>query len=190
MTEAIEGSIISHPLFIALSSQQAYLLVIRPQRDMNVINTIKIVITALSLALPTSAHSWIEEYQVIDSNGKYIGDKGYSRGYIARTDPAFTGSSMTYLIPQVGNRINPTDMLCHPDQRTSNYFNPAYPKLKVQPGGYVAMKYLENGHVTLPWNHRGKPKPARTVFVYGTMQPSPHEKNPRRVALDDRWHGR
>ncbi|KYG41895.1 hypothetical protein M433DRAFT_7597 [Acidomyces richmondensis BFW] len=131
---------------------------------MNVINTIKIVITALSLALPTSAHSWIEEYQVIDSNGKYIGDKGYSRGYIARTDPAFTGSSMTYLIPQVGNRINPTDMLCHPDQRTSNYFNPAYPKLKVQPGGYVAMKYLENGHVTLPWNHRGKPKPARTVF--------------------------
>lgn len=157
---------------------------------MNVINTIKIVITALSLALPTSAHSWIEEYQVIDSNGKYIGDKGYSRGYIARTDPAFTGSSMTYLIPQVGNRINPTDMLCHPDQRTSNYFNPAYPKLKVQPGGYVAMKYLENGHVTLPWNHRGKPKPARTVFVYGTMQPSPHEKNPRRVALDDRWHGR
>lgn len=131
-----------------------------------------LALSALMYSPFTAAHSWIEEYQVIDTNGSYIGDRGYSRGYIARTDPGYNGFSMDYLVPQTGVRINSTDMLCHPAQRTSNYSNPAYPKLQVQPGGYVAMKYLENGHVTLPWNQLGKPEAAGTVFVYGTTQPS------------------
>jgi len=94
---------------------------------------------------------------------------------MARTDPGYNGFSMDYLVPQTGVRINSSDMLCHPSQRTSNYTNTAYPKLQVQPGGYVAMKYLENGHVTLPWNQLGKPAFAGTVFVYGTTQPSDTE---------------
>jgi len=73
-------------------------------------------------------------------------------------------------------RINSSDMLCHPSQRTSNYSNPAYPKLKVSPSGCVAIKYLENGHVTLPWTLKGKPNLGGTVFIYGTKQPSSVEK--------------
>nr|POE99402.1 hypothetical protein CFP56_52794 [Quercus suber] len=135
-----------------------------------------LALAAVFLARSAVAHTWIEEMQVIGSNGSYVGDRGYSRGYVARTDPTFTGFSVNYLVPQVGVRINSSDSLCHPDQRSSNYTNPAYPKLKAAPGDYVAMKYLENGHVTLPENQAGKPENRGTVYVYGTYQPADDEK--------------
>ncbi|KAF2481328.1 hypothetical protein BDY17DRAFT_253754, partial [Neohortaea acidophila] len=143
---------------------------------------------ALLATLPSLswAHTWSEELQVIGPNGSYIGDRGFCRGYIARTDPTFDGdANILWLLPAldarmpddtVRLRINSSDYLCHPSQRTSNYTNPQYPKLKVSPGGYVAMKYLENGHVTLPWNQPGKPLQGGTAFVYGTTQPSTTEK--------------
>ncbi|CAD0098404.1 unnamed protein product [Aureobasidium mustum] len=127
-----------------------------------------------------SAHSWIEEMQVIDSStGNYTGDYGYTRGYVARTDPGFSGDSVDYLVPALSSgrtRIDGTDLLCHPDQRTSNYTNSKYPRLQAAPGSYIAMKYLENGHVTLPQNQPGKPKSGGTVFVYATTKPSDTEK--------------
>lgn len=138
-----------------------------------------------SLALHASAHTWIEEMQVIGSNGSYIGDRGFSRGYMARTDPGFNGDSDLWMLPSldarnpdesVRSRINGSDLLCHPSQRSSNYSNPAYPKLKATPGGHVAMKYLENGHVTLPWTLTGKPKNGGTVLVFGTTNPRAEEK--------------
>ena len=139
-----------------------------------------------SLAIPATAHTWIEEYQNIGPNGSYIGDHGYSRGYIARTDPTFDGSfNSLWLLPQadatmpngdVRLRINSSDPLCHPSQRTSNYTDPRYPKLKTSPGAFVAAKYFENGHVTLPWNQPGKPPEGGTVLVFGTTTPSPEEK--------------
>ncbi|RMY67912.1 hypothetical protein D0863_07475 [Hortaea werneckii] len=131
---------------------------------------------ALSLAPLANAHSWVEQYQVIADNGSFIGDPGYSRGYVSRTDQGYDGFSMNYLVPSTNVRINSSDLLCHPSQRTSNYSNSAYPMLRVHPGGYVAMKYLENGHVTLPWNQLGKTPGTGTVFVYGTTQPSETEK--------------
>jgi len=145
---------------------------------MTLLNAIGLTTLTIGLLPPVLAHSWIEEYQVIDANGSYIGDRGYSRGYVARTNVTggYDGFSMDYLVPQTGVRINTSDSLCHPAQRTSNYSNPLYPKLQVAPGNYVAMKYLENGHVTLPWNQAGKPKAAGTVFVYGTTQPASDEK--------------
>ncbi|CAH0024530.1 unnamed protein product [Clonostachys rhizophaga] len=48
-----------------------------------------------------------------------------------------------------------------------------YPRLQVLPGSYVAIKYLENGHVTLP--QTGKPPGSGTVFVFGTTEPDPNE---------------
>ncbi|KAK5678134.1 hypothetical protein LTS10_009303 [Elasticomyces elasticus] len=139
--------------------------------------TLSVLALAALSSLPTAfAHSWIEEFQIIDSNGSYIGDRGFPRGYMARTDPGYNGFVMNYLLPQTGVRITSNDSLCHPAQRSSNYTNPAYPKLQVTPGSYVAMKYLENGHVTLPWNQLGKPPGGGTVFVYGTTEPSDDEK--------------
>jgi hypothetical protein len=150
---------------------------IRITNKMSTFHAIALTALALLPSLPsTSAHSWVEEFQIIGPNGTYIGDRGYSRGYMARTDPGYNGFSMDYLVPQTGVRITANDSLCHPSQQSSNYSNPAYPMLQATPGSYVAMKYLENGHVTLPWNQLGKPAGAGTVFVYGTTTPSKDEK--------------
>lgn len=131
----------------------------------------------LALAGTARAHSWIEEVQAISDNGSYYGDYGYIRGYMARTDPGFNGYSDEWLLPSDTSgrtRINSSDLLCHPSQRTSNYSS-TYPKLQITADGFMAMKYLENGHVTLPQNQLGKPKGAGTVFVYATLKPSDTE---------------
>lgn len=123
------------------------------------------------------AHTWIEQLQVIAANGSYTGDFGYARGFVDRTDLRFDGLSNKWQIPDpaVGQRRLTTGMvLCHPSQRRANYSS-QYPRLSVTPGDYVAMKYLENGHVTIPWNPEGKPKRGGTVWVYGTHDPRPME---------------
>jgi len=134
---------------------------------------------ALTAFIGTSnAHSWIEEMQAIGDNGSYTGDYGYTRGYMARTEGGFNGDSVDYLLPPLSSgrtRINGRDLLCHPSQRTSNYTTD-YPQLQIASGGYIAIKYLENGHVTLPDTQKGKPKAGGTVFIYGTTQPSETEK--------------
>ena len=138
---------------------------------------------ALTLALFSAfisvveAHSWLEQLQAISNNGTFVGSMGYPRGYMARTDAGYNGDTMDYLIPALDTertRINGSDHVCHPSQRTVNYSS-AYPMLQVSPGGYVAMKYLENGHVTQPQIPPGKPKGAGSVFVYGTTSPSDQE---------------
>lgn len=143
----------------------------------------KILALVATIATCASAHSWVEEYQVISENGTYTGAVGYTRGYVPRTDPHFDGFSMLWLQPDstarnsdqtVRTRINSTDYVCPPQQRTSNY-STTFPKLQVSPGDYVAMKYLENGHTTLPWNITGKPADGGTIFVFGTTKPSDSE---------------
>jgi hypothetical protein len=123
------------------------------------------------------AHTWNEQLSVIE-NGTFVGSNGYPRGYVCRAAPGFYDDMMKYQLPppqdRSRTRINNSDFLCAPTQRTSNQtFN--FPRLSVSPGSYMAMKYLENGHVTLPQNAPGKPIGGGTVFVFGTSQPSNDE---------------
>jgi hypothetical protein len=46
------------------------------------------------------------------------------------------------------------------------------PALIAKAGDMVALRYQENGHVTLPQNQPGKPTNRGTIFIYGTTQPS------------------
>ncbi|KAK4952312.1 hypothetical protein LTR66_013746 [Elasticomyces elasticus] len=110
---------------------------------------------------PAKAYTWVKDIQAIASDGSYTGDYGYPRGYVQRTDPSFNGDSTL-------------DLVCKNTQRIPNT-NIQWPNLRVTPGGYVAMKYLENGHVTLPDDQKGKPRAGGTVFVYGTTRPSQTE---------------
>jgi len=131
------------------------------------------------LSSTVAAHTWIEQMQVIGTNGSYVGDYGYPRGYAARTDPGFDGFSNKWQLPSPDTdtsrtRITDKMMACHPKQRTPNY-SQQYPKLSVAPGAYVAMKYLENGHVTQPYIPAGKPEGSGTVWIYGTYEPSDSE---------------
>jgi hypothetical protein len=136
-------------------------------------NLISAVASALLLT-QTSAHTWIEQMSVIDANGNYTGAPGYPRGYVERGSPGFGDPNMTYLIPANGlprSRINSSDAACKPEQAMPNTNSANFPSLIAQPGNYVAMRYLENGHVTLPGNQVGKPGSGGLVYVYATSQP-------------------
>ena len=131
------------------------------------------------LSSTVAAHTWIEQMQVIGTNGSYVGDYGYPRGYVSRTDAGFDGFSNKWQLPSPDTdtsrtRITDKMLACHPNQRTPNY-SQQYPKLSVAPGAYVAMKYLENGHVTQPFIPAGKPEGSGTVWIYGTYEPNDAE---------------
>jgi len=99
------------------------------------------------------AHSWSEQLMVI-TNGIFTGRNGYPRGYVSRSDSGFLNSMMVYLLPPpypISNRtrIDDTDLLCAPTQRTRNQ-TANYLSLQASPGSCIAIKFLENRHVTLP----------------------------------------
>lgn len=123
-----------------------------------------------------NAHSWVEQMRVI-SNGTYTGHAGYMRGYNPR-GPGFADAMNQNLIPALTTgrtRINGSDLLCKSTQATANQTE-GFPKLSASPGDYVALRYLENGHVTLPQNQLGKPGSGGTVMVYATSDPKDDER--------------
>jgi hypothetical protein len=143
-------------------------------------------LTVASLCGKIVAHSWTEQLTVIGLNGTFEGQNGYPRGYVARYDANFADTRMTYLLPPAGSgrtRVDSSDLLCAPTQRNSSQVSDGYPRLKAAPGSYVALKYLENGHVTMPQNQPGKPPGAGTVYVFGTSQ----ARNDERLLDVLRW---
>ena len=89
------------------------------------------------LSSTVAAHTWIEQMQVIGTNGSYVGDYGYPRGYVSRTDAGFDGFSNKWQLPSPDTdtsrtRITDKMLACHPNQRTPNY-SQQYPKLSVAP---------------------------------------------------------
>ncbi|KIV99662.1 uncharacterized protein PV09_08717 [Verruconis gallopava] len=127
-----------------------------------------------------SGHTWVEQLMNVDNNGSYYGAPGYIRSYVSRDNPNFADSDLTWLSPQNppgGSRlrINGSDFLCHPNQRqavASKQFHP----LKTLPGNTVALRYLENGHVTQPYIQPGKPASGGLVYIYATTNPNPNTK--------------
>ncbi|EAW11390.1 uncharacterized protein ACLA_090830 [Aspergillus clavatus NRRL 1] len=140
---------------------------------------------ALSLLLltlfvvPISAHSWVEQLTVIAPNGTFVGSPGFPRGNVLRSDPAFNDNTMTYLTPPNGranlSQILPSDKLCKDTQR-KQVQTEGSPRLQASPGAAIALRFQENGHVTLPQNQLGKPPNCGTVYVYGTTEPKEDEK--------------
>lgn len=120
------------------------------------------------------AHSWIEQLMVIGSNGTFVGEPGYARGNVLRTSPGFSDTAMVHLIPPNGrkdvNKVLPTDKMCKESQQSQNQTKGS-PRLQASPGAAIALRYQENGHVTLPENSPGKPDNRGTIYVYGTDKP-------------------
>jgi hypothetical protein len=82
---------------------------------------------------------------------------------------------MTYLLPRPGsNKILPTDNICKESQRERKQTEGS-PRLKAPPGAAVALRYQENGHVSLPDAQLGKPPNRGFVYVYGTTDPRPDD---------------
>lgn len=133
------------------------------------------------------AHSWVEQLMVIGPDGTFVGQPGYPRGNVLRDTPGFSDSAMTYLIPpndQGSNAILPSTPICAPTQRTPNQTDGS-PRLRAPVGAAIALRYQENGHVTLPDNPPGKPPNRGTVYIYGTTQP---RENDTLLAIHKVWN--
>ncbi|KAF2875910.1 hypothetical protein BDV95DRAFT_484493 [Massariosphaeria phaeospora] len=135
---------------------------------------------AVALAPAVLGHSWIEQLRNVNEQGQYVGEFGYPRGFKSKHDADYDGvKSMNFQLPQNdagGPFIDEKTPLCHPNQRSAKQSEDKYPRLQATPGGFFAMRYSENGHVTKPDNQKGKPEKGGTVFVYGTTQPKEDEK--------------
>lgn len=122
------------------------------------------------------AHTWLEDIYLIGSDGSFVGDPGYPRGYYPRN---YTGSPLTVdqlnvnLLPPNGgpggNAILPTDLMCKDSQQIGGQ-QPNYPPISAAPSDHLALRHEENGHVTKVTGV--KPSGNGTVFVYGTTQPA------------------
>lgn len=125
------------------------------------------------------AHSWVEQLTVIAPNGTFVGAIGYPRGNVLRSAPNYNDVTMTHLIPPSSRanvtQVLPSDNLCKETQQKPSQ-SKGSPRLQAHPGAAIALRYQENGHVTLPGNQPGKPKNRGTVYVYGTTKPKVNEK--------------
>jgi hypothetical protein len=133
------------------------------------------IATALvALSQRTLAHSWVERMDAIAANGTFTGQPGYPRGFVPRTQAGFSDNDMVHLLPPngrpEGTQILASDPLCRPEQQHQNQTN-GFPRFNAAPGSMVALRYQENGHVTLPQNQPGKPLNRGTIYVYATTQP-------------------
>ncbi|MCJ1299906.1 hypothetical protein MMC08_002700 [Hypocenomyce scalaris] len=148
----------------------------------------RVLVALTGLISFSVAHSWVEQMVVIDTNGTYVGTPGYARGNVPRTTPGFNDGDMTNLIPPngrpTGNEVLTTDPICMNTQQTMNQTDGS-PRLQAAAGSYVALRYQENGHVTLPQNQPGKPANRGTVYVYGTTQP---QQNDTLLAVHMVWN--
>jgi hypothetical protein len=135
-----------------------------------------LVLTAHS----ANGHSWVEQLANIASNGSYVAGFGYPRGFVDKSaDGSFNQEADVWLLPPARNPpfINERDLLCHPSQRVPNQAG-SFSRLRTSPDTVIAIRYAENGHVTVPGGGIdlvGKPEKGGTVFVFGTKQPRPDE---------------
>ncbi|RDW73239.1 hypothetical protein BP6252_07146 [Coleophoma cylindrospora] len=130
----------------------------------------------LLACLPTiEAHSWVEQLMVIASNGTFVGSAGYPRGLVNRQAAGWNNDDMTFLVPPNGgsNAISATQAMCQYPTATQEAQRP---RLSAAAGDRVALRYQENGHVTMPDLSGKKPANSGTVYVYGTTQPLATDK--------------
>lgn len=133
------------------------------------------VFWALISLIPSAAgHSWIEILNNIAPNGTFVGSPGYPRGFISRNAPQYSDTLMMHALTGSNVTIAESSVCKSSESKVQQRSN--YPRLRSAPGGYVAMRYQENGHVTQPWIPEGHPPHAGHVYVYGTTQPKANEK--------------
>ncbi len=130
----------------------------------------KIFLAILSVTSVANAHTWIEQLTVIAPNGTFVGEPGYPRGNILRSEPGFSDVPLVHLITGA-----PNDPMCKDSQKSTSSQTQSSPRLKTAPGADIALRYQENGHVTLPETQAGKAENRGDVFVYGTTEPKENE---------------
>lgn len=126
---------------------------------------------------PVDAHSWVEQVRRIAPNGTFTGEPGYPRGMMSRQEPGFDDNKLLYLLPANGRPEGPVIL---DTDNIARYGIDSYtkdlPKLSAAPGELIALRYQENGHVSIPGTPPDKPANRGTVFVYATEKPKDDDK--------------
>lgn len=91
--------------------------------------------------------------------------------------PGFSDPLMVHILPPTGRAASEgdkgllkTDLMCKDTQTKPDPDKSR--RLQAAAGAFLALRYQENGHVTLPQNQLGKAANRGTVFIYGTSEPS------------------
>ncbi|KFY34350.1 hypothetical protein V494_06849 [Pseudogymnoascus sp. VKM F-4513 (FW-928)] len=137
------------------------------------------LLALLSLLPGTLAHTWVEQLRIINPNGTFTPDLGYPRGLVPRSSALFSDTALTHLLPPNGrspHKILSSDPMCMATQSVPGLNTPGLPRLTAEAGDHIALRYQENGHVTIPDTNPGKPKNRGTVYIYGTEKPLVTEK--------------
>ncbi|KAI9171747.1 hypothetical protein HJFPF1_01238 [Paramyrothecium foliicola] len=144
-------------------------------RELALLPAMRKVAAIIALANSVTAHSWIESASKVARNGTLVGEVGFARGYVPRTstNPPYSDTIPTYLLPANGQSAYSGDEIINKFKFEAN---PQFPMLEAAAGDHIALRYLENGHTTLPDNQPNKPRNRGTVFLYGTTRPKDEEK--------------
>ncbi|KAI4249737.1 MAG: hypothetical protein L6R40_000526 [Gallowayella cf. fulva] len=138
-----------------------------------------LALVAASLLTSVNAHSWVEDIHVIAPNGTFVGEPGYPRAFAKRAPGVDPDKAMVHLLPpngrSTGNKILDSDPICMQPQQQPKQ-SEGSPTINAAAGDMVALRYQENGHVTLPQNQPGKAPNRGTVYIYGTSDPKPDDK--------------
>lgn len=143
--------------------------IIRSHNTSRMLRILTILVAALAVAPGVGGHSWVGQMRNLDNQGNYVGQLGYARGHIA----GGAGDPMSYRIVS----LDADTLACTAKQQKPEQ-SEGFPRLKVVPGGFVSMRYNENGHVTLD-QQPGKRTPEEgsgTVYIFGTTEPQDDEK--------------
>ena len=136
-------------------------------------------LAAVTFTSSCSAHSWIEEMRIIAPNATFTDATGYPRGNAKRGPGVDPDKAMVHRLPPDGTPVDvglqPKDVMCMPSQQ-KQVQSDGSPRLKAAAGDMIALRYQENGHVTLPQGQLGKEPNRGTVYIYGTTEPSQEEK--------------
>ncbi|KAF2727580.1 hypothetical protein EJ04DRAFT_393094, partial [Polyplosphaeria fusca] len=117
------------------------------------------------------AHTWVERAYVTNE-GALIGDPGFTRGNVPRTQ-TFTDDTMTYRLPppdRTSKELSPQDLVCKETQQTQNYTVES-PMLIARANDSILLMYQENGHVTLIGQDTAH-NSSGSIIIYGTSNSS------------------
>lgn len=146
------------------------------------------LVALIFFACSARAHTWVEQLTVINPNGTFVGTPGFARGNVLRTAPNFGDPLMVHILPPDGRPategILNSDLMCR-DSQTKPVQTDGSPRLQAPAGSLIALRYQENGHVTMPQNQPGKPSNRGNVFIYGTTQPSESDTF---LAIHNQWN--
>ena len=120
---------------------------------------------------------------MVGTNGSLLTPDGFGRNYHSRGGAGFCGTEQCDF-GKIEAGTNPIQgaTVC-PSFQSQQVQSPQFPRLKASPGEMVAIRYAENGHVTI--REAGRPESGGLTWVYGTTQGT---QNPKLTDVMGKWN--